>query len=62
MNVTKENIDEWMKEIDAKLPFSKYLGYGLYQVFDGKSSFYMGKELYEQFEKLLQQEGEKYKI
>lgn len=53
MDVTKEDINIWLKEVGMKLPYTKYLGNGLWEVFDGESSCYMGQKLYEQYCSLL---------
>lgn len=60
MEGTAKNIEDFLKDGNIKLPFAKYVGNGLYQIFDGQSSTYMGKELYERFQKLMLQEGLKY--
>lgn len=57
----EDSIKEWVLPKELKLPYSHYHGNGLYEVFDGTSSIYMGKELHERFKKLLLEESLKYK-
>lgn len=55
MDITKEDIAKWLDEVGIKCPYTKYLGNGLWEVFDGKSSCYMGQKLYEQYCDLLKE-------
>lgn len=59
MKISAKDIDDFLKKENVKLPYTKKLTNGMWEVFDGKSICYMPQALYDKFQAKMLEFGTK---